>query len=200
MDMVANQQTKTQGAAKMPKNPSRGQSMFRAAAILLFVAAMSGCGPILTWYASVFTGCQESPDSERRCERPEWPSDELSRTLAQKFAAMAWFADVVYRRDKDEDKRDHRACYVDPEVSVDMPRSDKGRWVRWRPNNPMDSSGKEIAACLSDGGLYYETYVYFSADTQKATEAVIAFRGTENNTIRQALDDWMSNVASTLGI
>lgn len=53
--------------------------------------------------------------------------------------------------------------------------------------------------CLDKDGLFYETYIYRPTEGTP-TEAVIAFRGTENYPFSQAIADWKANPWAALGI
>ncbi len=70
----------------------------------------------------------------------------------------------------------------------------KSRWILW--NEPSDTG------CVSEGGLFYETYVYKqlngTQDETKPQIAVIAFRGTENSS-NQLFLDWWGNLSNAFG-
>lgn len=68
-----------------------------------------------------------------------------------------------------------------------------GRWELW-------ADGK--LGCYTSDGLYFETYVYYPEGSGQGkprfTQAVIAFRGTENGE-QQRWIDWPDNFAAALG-
>lgn len=135
--------------------------------------------------------------------------------LVDEFGLMALFSTMVYHRhvplenrygEGDSARRGARqvAC-VDNHAGHPLPRlfpdtpvlgggAQTGRWVRWL-------QGKE-PACASADGLFYETYVLETlTDTgvPMITDAVIAFRGTEN-TPGQEFADWKDNFSAFFGI
>lgn len=182
----------------MPKNLHQVQLLFRAVAILFLVSVMPGCGPFITLYAILFKKCEASDPEKCKASK----SDEFSEKLAQTFGIMALFAEVVYRRDYLIDTRNSHACeYLAAPTDDDygMPSSNEGRWKRWRLRGSIDSSSDKVHPCFAQYGLYYETYVY-EPTGEAPTKAVIAFRGTENDTFSQALADWINNFSATFGI
>jgi hypothetical protein len=119
--------------------------------------------------------------------------------LADRFGALALFAEVVYRRDLPEAIRDGNGCrYLSGSDSTElvfgMPDGPAGgKWRRWTADSPAARS----VACADTSGLYYEIFVHVNPDGV-LSEAVVAIRGTENRA-GQYLLDWGTNVAAALG-
>jgi hypothetical protein len=186
----------------------------RFTAFIALVLLVSSCGIVKTQYADwTYKG---RGNDERT---PEFKDDAYLYELADRFGLMALFAHVSYRDDLLKKDREftktgelkyekiveanyESACdYLQPDTPLPthgMPyflSSDAsfstGRWSRWRGSNKIESE-----PCYNHEGLFYETYVYISAN--KIQEAVIAFRGTENNGA-QFWHDWRSNLASFFG-
>lgn len=111
---------------------------------------------------------------------------------ASKFALMAIFAKVVYRKDLPAKTRnDHECAYLksaEP-LTVGIP-TDSG-WSRWK--------GPNGEGCVFDGGLALEIYVH-QGPHGLLDKAVIAYRGTENFNLGAALADWKANLSAPLGI
>lgn len=163
--------------------------------LLALVAALAGCGMLVTAYASLPVNDEGNDTAE-----PALATDRLLGELAQRFGLMALFAEVVYRNDLTQDERDAKGCdYLnggqpDPaHLAFGMPHGGEGRWKRWVP-----PAGAPFQACVDEDGLYYETYVHEDAQG-RIDEAVIAFRGTENRP-GQFLADWSSNLKAAIGI
>lgn len=182
----------------MPTSPVSLRRLCAAALLVLGLAALSGCGGLLTFYASL-PSHDEGNDTAQRAPA----SDAYLVEVADRFGLMALFAEVVYRRDIDAAQRDGQGCrYLlgDPAdaaaLDFGMPRGGpgEGRWRRWIP----PSERPEVRACDDVEGLYYETYVHENGNG-KVDEAVIAFRGTENRS-GQYWADWRTNVVASMGL
>ena len=159
--------------------------------------ALSGCGAAVTLYAS-----QDKFDATNSTQRVNDIEDQFLVDAAHRFGLMALFAEVVYRRDFKDAEKDGKGCrYLEGkqaseyELKFGMPQGDAGRgaWKRWVPA-AVPGAGQP---CVDEAGLYYETYVHEDA-AGKLTEAVIAFRGTENRS-GQYLYDWSANMVAALG-
>jgi len=114
------------------------------------------------------------------------PKDLAAPDQASKFAAMALFAKVVYRRDLGTAERiSPVACAyatsTDEPSDFGMPRG----WTRW--------AGGGDGACMATAGLSFEVYLHHLCGG-RVDEAVIAYRGTENDTLKTILNDWSSNL------
>ncbi len=173
---------------------SIGSVCSRLLSLLCATLLLSGCGALVTLHAG-------SPQHDARNDRtePDNRADAFLTEMAERFGVMALFAEVVYRRDLPPEARDGQGCrYLEPgapPLDFGMPRDASGRgWKRWVP--PPDLQ-PPVVACLDESGLYYETYVLETADG-RLTEAVIAFRGTENRA-SQLIPDWGSNLTAFLG-
>ena len=153
--------------------------------------ALSGCGALVSreaerhWPAPLHTDSGQVVVYGR--------SEQKTADAAKHFATMALFSQAVYRMDLPPSERWGSACkYLEPGQSVPafgMPSSSQGSWARW--------TGSKWA-CMDNGGLQYETYVFSTADGHPHS-AVLAFRGTEN-VQGQALRDWTSNIMAALGM
>lgn len=114
------------------------------------------------------------------------PKDLAAADQASQFAAMALFAKVAYRRDIPTDERiSSAACSyatsTDNPPDFGMPKG----WTRW--------AGGGDEACLATAGLSFEVYLHHLCGG-RVDEAVIAYRGTENDKLNTILADWSSNL------
>ena len=172
-------------------------------AIPVWLVLMSGCGTLVTYYASF-----ESNDAGNADESvvPPLHADPFLIDITRKLSVFALFAGVVYRDDYGPKERDGAGCnYLQPGADLKhtefgMPRDLLGGdkvsgWKRWVPVDRAGADGP--AACFDKDGLYYETYVLQNT-AGKLVSAVIAFRGTENRS-GQYWTDWRSNFAAALG-
>ncbi len=161
-----------------------------------------------------FTG----PDTSANIPK-ELPNDPLMLQYSDRFALMAWFAEIVYRRELIDDGTIDSACDYQrtgaPPSDWGMPRpqasrppnedlggepeesGDPGRWSRYVSKNKGTEEEKASEACVNKKGLFYETYV-FEQDGQ-VKRAVLAFRGTENREREKRLD-WSTNLSASLGM
>lgn len=181
-------------------------------ACLLVLA--SSCGAIRTKYADLTYDSNGNDDST-----PDFRDDRFLYEIADQFGLMAHFSHVAYRDDlltkekeytatgeieseKVMEENFESACdylkpgtplpdYGMPYLSSSDASGTDGQWSRWRGNKEVESE-----PCYNKKGLFYETYVYTTND--EIQEAVIAFRGTENNG-DQFWHDWRSNLASFFG-
>jgi hypothetical protein len=158
--------------------------------ILLLVV---GCGPFKTLLAD-----QSKYDAKNHTARPNELQDAFLLETANRFGLMALFAETVYRRDLADDLKDSAGCNYLQQAPEDvsrpyhgMPQGKDGAWSRWRPEPALPNG---VLPCFSGSGLYYETYI-FTDSNGIVTEAVIAFRGTENRR-GQYFHDWGSNFAA----
>jgi hypothetical protein len=167
------------------------------------VLLVSSCGIVKAKYADLTYYDSKINGKKNDALPADYKEDVYLYELADRFGLMALFADVVYRNDLLKKERNYEsACdYLKPDTPLPkhgMPyfkSSDTsfstGHWSRWRGSNEIESE-----PCYVNEGLFYETYVYTSDN--KIQEAVIAFRGTENNG-SQFWHDWRSNLASIFG-
>lgn len=181
-------------SALFPARRRRGALLALAAAL-----ALAGCGVLVTGTAWVDSD-EVKPDSDRVVV-----VDEVKRLPvaehANRFAMMAIFAKAVYRKDLPTAERKARGCAylkTGEDVTLGMPRLPDGSgWYRWR------GTGAAIA-CDDVDGLAYETYVHVRPGPEpfdtRIDEAVLAFRGTENDTWFEFLHDWSSNFAAFFGL
>ena len=181
----------------MPSHPQPLRRLARCLSMALIPVALSGCGAAVTLYAS-----QDKFDTTNSTTRVNNNEDQFLVDVAHRFGLMALFAEVVYRRDFKDAEKDGKGCrYLDgkqaspDELNFGMPRSGAGRegWRRWVPAAVPGA----VKPCFDEAGLYYETYIHEDA-AGKLTEAVIAFRGTENRS-GQYLYDWSANLVAALG-
>lgn len=172
-------------------------SKFTAAtAVAALLACLSGCGALVTLYAS-----RDFKDGDNDTNGFQQETDRYLIDSAKRFGLMALLAEAVYRRDLPREARDDQGCnYLEAAASgaaaptYGLPQSGTGRWLRWVPQQPKDG----VVPCLDDdSGLHYETYV-FEREPGRYEEAVIAFRGTENRP-GQMYNDWRSNFAAFFG-
>lgn len=136
------------------------------------------------------------------------PSDPFMISISAEFSLMAWFAEVVYRRELVTTGTVSTACDFlkngdDPSIAG-MPRpisevasSKIIGWYRYRPVVANSSEDVDVESCVNDQGLFYETYVLYGDDGE-INKAVIAFRGTENRE-GEAKMDWSTNISAALG-
>jgi pimeloyl-ACP methyl ester carboxylesterase len=164
---------------------------------LVLAAATAGCG---TW-TTVSAALEEEQDASSRMtaetmvvSQPPVKSEDAAAG-ARQFALMALLSQLSYLRHLPESERNDADC---------------GQWIRGHPINRIDTRdpGKTPAwrrwgderGCFSGSGLYYEVYVFQKEGPgEHASQAVIAFRGTENYGT-QSLLDWSSNASSALGV
>lgn len=171
-----------------------------ASALALSVASLSGCGALVAIHAAHLNAKPE-PEREYALVTGGVKKETIAE-VADKFALMALFAKVVYRKELIGAERDRHAAvcsYVSPDQPVpdfgmprrvDPDRAIESGWERWR--------GTDTAvACKVDRGLAYETYIHRQA-SGAIDQAVIAFRGTDFNSL-QALYDLETNMAAVFG-
>lgn len=176
----------------------RTYSVITKTSLLLALASLAGCGMMTTFNAS-----QSSHDDGNATTAYEPTQDRYLIETAQRFGLMALLAEAVYRRDLPNEVRDEQGCaYVPAAASgreppaYGLPESESGRWLRWTPQ-----AKPGVVPCLShESGLHYETYVFEhgAKGSGHYSEAVIAFRGTENRS-GQLYQDWRSNLAAMFG-
>lgn len=188
-------------------------------ALLLSSCFATGCGPFKTYIADkTFSSIKKDGKKNDTC-CADHRDDELMYELADRFALMALFADLAYRRELTHPNEAiaysaeieaadvsqetmKKACdylYDDeaaPTHGLPYNRtphaSDKAyRWERWKGNSKYPST-----PCYNNEGLFYETYVKRQNGTIQ--EAVLSFRGTEN-TRGQFFKDWKTNLSGTFG-
>ncbi|MES2362739.1 MAG: DUF6792 domain-containing protein [Pseudomonadota bacterium] len=177
--------------------PYAGIRWLRAlAACVLVAACLPGCGGLRT--AQAWAESEEVQPSRENVVVVESVKRKPVLDEANKFALMALFAKVAYRNDLPEKVRSAQGCdYLAKDAPVlrfGMPfKADGSHWERWKGSGKDDEK-----PCLDKGGLFYETYVH-RTDKGVIDEAVIAFRGTENYNAREAMEDWMTNLAAFAG-
>jgi hypothetical protein len=158
-------------------------------AVAALFILMTGCGLLRTVNAN-----REKYEKINDMTPLPPSQDTFLVEAADRFALMALFAEVVYRRDGSD------CGYLQGEAKGlwhGMPRQADGKagWKRWIPDPPLKD--KNTFPCFDESGLYYETYI-FEESGGKVTEAVIAFRGTENRK-GQYVYDWGTNLAAAFG-
>jgi len=162
---------------------------------ILAAFSQSGCGTLITGRAWLQND-EFKPSSDKVVVVNEVKSVPTV-DLVNKFALMALFSKVVYRKDLPQNIRNEQGCdYLAkdaPVPEVGMPqKADGSSWKRWKGT-------PEAIACQNKDGLSFETYVYETKDG-KLDEAVIAFRGTENYSLDESLNDWAANMSAAFGI
>ncbi|MDO9236194.1 MAG: DUF2974 domain-containing protein [Aquabacterium sp.] len=171
----------------------------RVVGALALIASTTGCGVIKTLNAA-----QSVLDGPRNdVTEPDIQKDLFLSEASNRFGLMALFAFTAYRYDLTRSDRDQHGCdYLKPDAKGDrnfgMPRhvgtaNESSRWERWVP---MKTDAK-VVPCFNTDGLFYETYVHRDSN-QQITEAVIAYRGTENRD-GQAVPDWATNLSNFFG-
>ncbi|MEO0438496.1 MAG: DUF6792 domain-containing protein [Pseudomonadota bacterium] len=188
-------------------------------ALLLISALVVGCGPFKTYFADKSFSSEKKNGKKNDVCCADHRDDRLMYELADRFALMALFADLAYRRElthPDEAiaySAEIKAADVSLEAmekACDYLRSksaapkhglpykeseDTGEklyeWERWTGNSEYPST-----PCYNSEGLFYETYV--KRENGAIEEAVISFRGTEN-TRGQFLKDWKTNLSGAFG-
>lgn len=173
------------------------------------IAVTSGCGSlnlIAANQASLNHDPKHGHNGKNDINKPEAKDDWFLVDMSKKFGLMSLFAMTAYRYDLPQSQRDENGCaYLDNsqkgDPSFGMP-NDKGsnpalgHWERWVPKSPTTA---DKPACLDDkkSGLFYETYAHRGPDG-KITEAVLAYRGTENRD-GQTVKDWGTDFANFFG-
>ena len=174
----------------------------------------NGPAPITNTYQHASTANLTLPEDPHR---KSILAASNSRTLIQEFGLMAAFATMVYHRHMPVHERyalkpgqtsgaNMEACTKNhathplpalmskvgqlTSVTAGMARV-TGQWERW-----LDGAEP---ACVSDGDLFYETYLFRRMDNGEVIDAIIAFRGTEN-TSEQIASDWKDNFSASMGV
>jgi len=145
--------------------------------VILLTISLTGCGPLVTFVAdfSMF-------DKKNDMQGHPLAEDEFAKSIAKKFGLMALFSETAYRRNV---TKGQKACNSEDPFGMPLPEDENGpRWSRYR-------AAGEVKACVNEAGLFYETYVY--GVNGQYTEAVIAFRGTED------WEDWPANLSAAFG-
>ena len=164
---------------------------------------LTGCGGLVTlqaWLGS--EGPEPKADAAIVAPGPTRLSVDSTPQEAKKFALMALFAKVVYRKDLKEGVRNAEGCrYLEDGISVPdvgMPQL-AGQSIGWRRWNGRLEKQAIATPCLNKDGFSMETYVH-STDGKTIDKAVIAFRGTENYSWSEKLADWSTNFSASLGL
>lgn len=183
-----------------------GMWLARVVSVLATIAITTGCGGLNLLRADQrgYDGPSGKDGNRNDVTLPDIQKDQYLSEVSDRFGLMALFALTTYRYDMTpKDRDDHGCAYLEPDFKGDrdfgMPKhvgvgSDSSRWERWVPAVPRD---KEVVPCLNRDGLFYETYVYRDSN-RRITEAVIAYRGTENRD-GQTITDWTSNFSNFFG-
>ena len=172
----------------------------RVVVALAMIAGITGCGVIKTIDAA--QNILDGPGND--VTKPDIQKDLFLSEVSNRFGLMALFAFTAYRYDLTPSNRDQYDCdYSKPDVKGDrnfgMPRhvgstNESSRWERWVPKK----TDTKVVPCFNAEGLFYETYVHRDSN-QHITEAVIAYRGTENRN-GQKISDWVTNVSNFFGL
>lgn len=159
---------------------------------LILALSTSGCGALNTLEAAVaYEKTNAGYMTTETMVVTAAPVKETAMKGADKFALMSLFSHLTYLKHLAEKERNvedcsqHIAGHPINEIDTRGPDAN-GAWRRW-----AGESG-----CFSGSGLYYETYVFGKAG--KFSEAVIAFRGTENYGA-QIPEDWGTDFSAALG-
>lgn len=158
------------------------------ATLLLGSALLAGCGVLYTGVATVVPEVQGRHTDDNVVIRAY--TSGRSSAYAEKFALMALFSKVVYRRDLGPARLDQdRNCHAYPQPDFGMPAG----WQRWQgtPERP------DLGCRNLPSGLFLEVYAHRSQGL--TDELVIAYRGTENQGLYQFIVDWKSNLAALFG-
>ena len=162
------------------------------------------------------------PEVDKPASIESFPAFALhgTRTAEEVVSQVAWMAmlsKLVYRRHFDESIRNtpERACDFaghpllrlnaalngdgmanSPSGTV-APGRQLGRWEHW---TKPGVDGRPVG-CLSEGGLFYETFAYRAGPAESnpgaITHAVIVFRGTEDYG-NQILPDWATSLGPAM--
>lgn len=164
--------------------PASKLTLAKMLILLLFFAVLCGCGLLVTPVAKLKHSDNPNPDIGE---------DQFIKDVAQRFGFMAFLADLVYYRDISDTDRE-LLCHetVKAHEAIPLPASDGGKWRRL-------TNTDSVNFCVNDrSGLFYETFVY--EDKKKGVqEAVIVFRGTENDN-GQFFKDWSANLSALFGL
>ena len=179
----------------MPKTPHPRRPRVMLAVLAAVALHLSGCGVLVTTTAALKK--KESKPKDRQQVIVTEAREDSADAHINRFALMALFAKTVYRKNLSKADREHNACeYLNPGVTPDstgMPRAaGYGHWSRW-------AGTPDIRACFNASGLAYETYIHTQTDGKTVDEAVISFRGTENDGIEKAWHDWGTNFSALFG-
>lgn len=163
--------------------PNLNFTLAKVPVLLLFCAVLSGCGLLVTPVAKL-----KHTDSE-----PVIGEDQFIQDVALRFGFMAYLSDLVYYRPPENKDTASAPRPAEPcHDSVPLPKLDSGTWVRL-------PSSDDVKFCVNDrSGLFYETFA-FEDDKGKFLEAVIVFRGTENDN-GQFFKDWSANLSALFGL
>lgn len=165
--------------------------------LLVLLISLSGCRTLNDFLTPPHSEVEQILSREKNkaiVQRP--PAIEDGVTYANRFAPMALFAQTAYRKDLPDSQRQWHGCdYLKKEgdyadvVIRQMPSLGNGKWER----------SIEPGSCVEDGGMFFETYIHKNkaGDTD---QAVIAFRGTETDSIYEATHDWGANLSGALPI
>ena len=188
----------------------------RYSALCGLVLCVSGCGSLVTLDAWLGSDSLELEKGDGIVvPAPAHLSAAETPYLAKPFALMALFAKVVYRKDLDESVRKAQGCsYVDAgplQLDVGMPEehdapgSNGEKTSGWRRWDGRVGTARVAAPCVDQAGLFMETYVHYVRNKdgmggEAIDKAVIAFRGTENDSWSEKVADWSTNFSALLGI
>jgi hypothetical protein len=169
------------------------------ACLVALSSLLSGCGLLMT-ATTALESDGVRPEKNEVVVGGTWKKVGLDADLAGKFALMALFAKVTYRQDLPLADRNSGACaYLQPQAKVEdfgMPHQVVGGrrtgWKRW-------IGTPEAPGCFNKAGLSYEVYVHETSGGS-LDEAVIAFRGTENDSLRDIFLDWGTNFSALFAI
>lgn len=128
---------------------------------------------------------------------------DQARALTSDVAPLARLAEVVYRYDIDTpEQRVVDGCDYPPEVSVPgqsgWRRLDQ-QLIRTLGQRSGTPAAGPLLPCRSGPGLAYDTFVRLDPDGAPL-QAVIAFRGTENNRAEWRADWWANLSQLPLGV
>lgn len=165
------------------------------------VASTTGCGSLKLLSATQSVYDREEPGVGPANDKspPDPQKDVFLKEVSDRLGLMALFAFTAYRYDLTRSDRDKYGCsYRESDRHFGMPKHDgsgikSSHWERWKPKK----TDANVVPCFNEDGLFYETYVHRDSN-QHITEAVIAYRGTENRG-GQAVPDWETNLSNFFG-
>lgn len=172
----------------------RSGTICKILALVAGISLLPSCGLVNTWRASRIQDDDELKKNATMVIISRAPVREEIQVWANKFALMSLFARVVYRNDLKEKGLPSNTCAYNKDQAEEdrygMPQdSNRIGWQRFKGEH----------ACFNEGGLYYETYAYYSAP-EVIEEAVLAYRGTENSSLSEIWHDWGANLSAFLGL
>jgi hypothetical protein len=175
-----------------------GKHISYGVAVMTITFLLSGCGAISTLGA--WRGSSQVPQNANEVIVDNAPARIDAQESINRFAMMAVLSKLVYRKDIDESSDRNTteiACNygnLSEKAAAFYRALNKSGWYA------LTQTKENIDACFAGKGLYYQTYVHKSPQSEIYDEAIISIRGTENDMFSQVISDWGSNLSAVFGI